>query len=187
MFKFRFLRLRITLLVAVLITTLAVSRISLGKGLDIQKHKGLNFNAPAPVVVSTYLVGNAQSVFRKINFQRESKGLKRLLWDEKLAMLALDYSKKMADQDFFSHFDPDGRTIVDRAEELEIDNWLKLGENLYKSEGYIEPVDIAVDGWMKSPSHRANIIDPDWTHTGVGYFTTKDRKTFITQVFMKKE
>ena len=92
----------------------------------------------------------------------------------------------MAEQDFFSHFDPDGRTIVERAENLEIDDWLKIGENLYKSKGYLVPTDIAVDGWMKSDSHRENIVDPDWTHTGVGVFQTKDNQTFITQAFMRK-
>jgi len=186
MFRFRLLKLRITLLVAVLMATLALSRISLGKVSNFQRADVIRVDSPAPVVLTTLMLGDARDVFAKINFQRRKFGLRNLIWDEGLAKLATAYAEQMATEDFFSHFDPQGRSIVDRAEDLEIKDWLKIGENLYKSKGYVVPTDIAVDGWMESDSHRENIIDPDWTHTGVGVYKTKDSRTYIVQTFMMK-
>ncbi|HEV2980112.1 MAG TPA: CAP domain-containing protein [Solirubrobacteraceae bacterium] len=45
-----------------------------------------------------------------------------------------------------------------------------LGENtaLYITQGPRE----AVEAWMESPSHRANILEPDWRATGVAVLGT---------------
>jgi uncharacterized protein YkwD len=131
------------------------------------------------------MVGQARDIFQKVNYQRRTKRLRLLVWDEELAKMAAAYSRQMAEGDFFSHYDNDGKTIAERAEDFDLGKWKKLGENLFTSEGYVEPVDIAVDGWLKSETHRENIFDPGWTHTGIGVYS-KGQKTLITQVFLKK-
>ena len=127
-----------------------------------------------------------RDVFDLINQQRVKHKLGNLIWNDKLSKMARAYSKQMAKENFFSHFDSEGRSIVERADDFEIDDWKKIGENLFFSEGYVSPSRIAVNGWRKSPSHWKNILDKEWTHTGVGAYETRNGKTYITQVFVKR-
>ena len=41
-----------------------------------------------------------------------------------------------------------------------------VGENI--AAGYSSP-EAVVEGWMNSPGHRANILEAEFTHIGVGY------------------
>ncbi len=141
---------------------------------------------PAEFVYTTTLSGLSKSVFQKINLERKKKNLKPLLWHRELAKLSYSYSKKMANENFFGHYDSDGNSVVERAKDHRIKKWLKLGENLFQGKGYTKIATVAVKGWLESPTHRDNIYDEDWTHTGIGVYKTRDGETFITQVFMQK-
>jgi uncharacterized protein YkwD len=51
---------------------------------------------------------------------------------------------------------------------------------------YVSPEQIAtstVDGWMKSPGHRENIVNRDYDRVGTGVAISKDEKVYITQNF----
>jgi uncharacterized protein YkwD len=186
--KFSILKLRITLFFAVLVlfVSLFSNRITLAKSSSIVSSEFTKNDLPAEFVYATNLSGIAKDVFQKINYQRKLKNLQHLIWQKTLAEIAYDYSKQMAEENFFDHFDYDGNSIVERADDKGLNNWKKIGENLFQSEGYKNPTDIAVNGWLKSRSHRENIYDKDWTHTGIGVYQTRDGKTYITQVFLKK-
>ncbi len=186
MLGLRLLKLRVVLAVAVLIAVVASNRYTLGRFSDVATHGLYHRDVPVPVITTTLMVGEASDVFQKINNQRRRYKLKPLYWNERLSEMAAAYSKQMADEDFFSHFDPDGKSVVDRAEEFEITDWKKIGENLFISEGFTDVSGVAVKGWMKSRTHKANILDREWTHTGVGIYKTDGDRTYITQVFMMK-
>ena len=143
--------------------------------------------APPPVVKTTLMVSEAKDVLQKVNLERKKAGLSALVWEEKISAMALEYSKRMAKDDFFSHFDPDGKSIVDRAEAAELTNWNKIGENLFHSKRVASPVEIAIDGWNESKTHKENMLDPVWTHTGIGVHKTKGGDTYITQVFIQRK
>jgi hypothetical protein len=54
-------------------------------------------------------------------------------------------------------------------------------ENCYC--GYMEP-QAAIDGWMNSPGHRANLLDPNSREIGMGYYVrTSDGRGYLTQDF----
>jgi uncharacterized protein YkwD len=40
-----------------------------------------------------------------------------------------------------------------------------------------------VSGWMKSPGHRKNILQPFWKTEGIGIAVSPDDKVLITQNF----
>ena len=62
--------------------------------------------------------------------------------------------------------------------------FIAVGENLASSTDTREPVAAAIDGWMKSPGHRENILRPDFTDTGVG--VCHDGTTYyFTQLFLR--
>lgn len=125
-------------------------------------------------------------IFQLVNTERYKNHLENLEWDDKLAEMARDYSQKMARENFFEHADPNGKTIVDRAKDWHIKNWSKIGENLFFSGGVKNFDTLSVRSWMKSPTHRQNILDRSWTATGIGIEESKDGKIFITQIFIEK-
>ena len=40
---------------------------------------------------------------------------------------------------------------------------------------------------MKSSSHRRNILDPEWTASGIGVYEARDGRVFVTQVFIEEK
>jgi uncharacterized protein YkwD len=120
-----------------------------------------------------------------INNERRKKGLGDLYWNEELAKLARTYSRQMARESFFSHYDRDGNSVVERARDSDIRGWSKIGENLFFCEGYDDFDSLAVRGWMNSSEHRRNILDRQFNGTGIGIAQTRDGRIYITQVFIK--
>jgi uncharacterized protein YkwD len=120
-----------------------------------------------------------------VNNERRKKGLGDLYWEESLARLARNYSRQMARESFFSHYDRDGNTVVERAQSSNIGGWSKIGENLFFCEGYDNFDALAVRGWMNSSEHRRNILDRQFDGTGIGIAQTRDGRIYITQVFIR--
>ncbi|MBC7898485.1 MAG: CAP domain-containing protein, partial [Saprospiraceae bacterium] len=116
--------------------------------------------------------------------ERGKKRLRELSWDDRLARVARNYSKKMAREGFFGHYDPRGKTVIDRADDSGVGGWAKIGENLFMCRGIESFSDLAVRGWMRSPDHRKNILDRKWTSTGIGVAKARDGSIYITQVFL---
>ncbi len=125
-------------------------------------------------------------IFVLVNHQRKIHKRRKLKWNRKLAKIARYYSRKMATENFFDHYDPAGGTLLDRAKLFRLKGWRRVGENLFFSEGYISPIDEAVDGWLESPGHKMNMLDKDWTHSAIGVYEARGMKTYVTQVFMRK-
>lgn len=132
------------------------------------------------------LAKEEQEILKLINQQRTKFGRTELEWNEDLAKLAERYSEKMARRQFFSHYDENGDSVAERAKKSRITRWRKIGENLFTCEGYSRFTKLAVDSWLKSTEHRRNILDRDFTHTGIGIAKTRHGKIYITQVFIKR-
>ena len=52
--------------------------------------------------------------------------------------------------------------------------------------GYDDPGAFAVERWMISPGHRANILSAGFTSMAVGTFVAADGSVFLTQTFIKR-
>ncbi|HPS37960.1 MAG TPA: CAP domain-containing protein [Candidatus Cloacimonadota bacterium] len=126
-----------------------------------------------------------QEVILYTNRARADYGLQPLKYDKGLADIARRHSYNMYSQNFYAHEDLQGLQCWDRQEKYypELMN-LGIGENIAKqviSDKVFSAKDL-VDGWMNSPGHRANILDLDYTHIGVGV-VIKDRTLLATQNF----
>lgn len=126
-----------------------------------------------------------RQVYALINAERRRKKLGDLSWDNNLAKVARDYSKKMARGNFFSHYDREGGSVASRIKSSNITGWRKVGENLFYCEGIDDFDSFAVKGWMKSSGHRENILDKSWTATGIGIAESGGR-IYVTQVFIQR-
>ena len=128
-------------------------------------------------------IAEEREIFRLVNVERSRSRLGSLHWDDDLALLARNFSRRMARDRFFDHVDPDGKSVVERAEDAGLRNWRRIGENLFVTERIDGFSEFAVHGWLRSPSHRQNILDRKWTATGVGIAIDRRGNIFITQVF----
>jgi uncharacterized protein YkwD len=118
-----------------------------------------------------------------INRERSRRGLSDLGWNDDLAILARGYSERMAREHFFSHVDSSGSDVVDRARKMRIRGWSKIGENLFMCDADGDFTSLSVRGWMHSPTHRDNILDPEWRATGIGVAYARNGDIYITEIF----
>ena len=125
-----------------------------------------------------------QQCLDEVNRHRGMRGLGRLELSEELLEIARDYSRRMAEEKFFSHTDPEGRTVRQRVSDAGI-RWRVLGENLAYSNGYHNPVAASMSGWMDSEGHRRNILDPSYRQTAIGAWISSDGTVFFTEIFLK--
>jgi uncharacterized protein YkwD len=88
-----------------------------------------------------------------------------LVWNATLGSTAEAHSRAMANNNFFDHQDPDGRTPGDRAE-LAGYSGQRIGENI--AAGLDTPRKV-VDGWLASPGHCANLMNPQFGELGAAY------------------
>ena len=88
-----------------------------------------------------------------------------LAWNASLATAAEAHSRAMANNNFFDHKDRDGRTPGDRAE-LSGYNAQQIGENIAAGQDTAGKV---VDGWISSPGHCANLMNPQYKELGAAY------------------
>lgn len=115
--------------------------------------------------------GLERQIFDLANAIRRREGLGVLRWHEAAAGVARGHSQDMLENNFFAHVSPTKGTLADRFKRAGI-MYRAAGENL--AYGY-DDAPSAHEGWMNSTGHRANILEEDWTHLGVGvagqYFT----------------
>ncbi len=122
--------------------------------------------------------------FELANEQRRTRGQQPLAWDAELSRLARQHSENMARSDFFSHSNPRGMTMVDRARSQGIRGWSALGENIAYNQGYDDPAGFVIERWMVSSKHRDNLLNARWTRSAIGVAVADDGRVFFTQVFI---
>jgi len=129
----------------------------------------------------------AREVFDRLNQKRLEMGLSELEWSDRLADLARLHSEDMASNNFFNHRGSDGSMVDDRADRLHLGTWAGIGENIAFMQNFADPVGTAIEKWLQSPSHRTNMLSPQWKETGVGVTVTKEGKFYFTQVFLLRK
>lgn len=108
-----------------------------------------------------------------------------LQFNEQLRVAAEGHSRDMADKNYFSHTSLDGRTFVNRITSAGYTGYRTLGENI--AAGYSNANDV-MKGWMNSPGHCNNIMNPSFKDIGIGYAYNSGStyKNYWTQDFGAK-
>jgi uncharacterized protein YkwD len=159
---------------------------------------------PRPTVKAADL---AQRIHAKINAERAKNGLSALAWDKALSAIAAGHSRDMAKRKYLAHDSPEGQGFPDRYARAGYTCRIRIGRtihggaenialnHLYDSVTTVNGVAYydwnspekiagkAVEGWMKSPGHRQNILTPHWKREGIGVEIAPDYKVYITQNF----
>lgn len=131
-----------------------------------------------------------KEISQLVNEEREKQRLSTLIYDSKLELAARQHSKEMGELNYFSHTSPIAKNheVRDRVRNAGLTE-MSMAENIFTIHGYntnVLPTKI-VEGWMLSPGHRRNILNRDFTHTGVGVTATADGIYYATQVFVHRD
>lgn len=144
-----------------------------------------------------------------VNEARTSHYRDPLEYDEDLALIARNHSKDMAASNYFSHDNLRGEDPSTRAQrqgyhcrrDFGFSYSIGVAENIYEGYEYgrsyymngvllnrdwLSPQNIAeqaVESWMGSSGHRANILDRTYTKEGIGVAIATDGRVYFTQNF----
>jgi hypothetical protein len=148
-----------------------------------------------PQPASAFNAGSAAAtLFQLMNGARVNSGLRAVRQNSTLVSLAQWRSKDQVERDYFDH--------IIKGTNDQVYHWYDLnglqyswgGENIGWNNGYSDgdsPVAIH-EGFMASPEHRANILEPGFTDGGVGAYGKDDvmflgklrSPRFYTELFM---
>jgi uncharacterized protein YkwD len=106
--------------------------------------------------------GNVTSdVAASVNQDRATSGLRALAWDNQLASYAQSWANHLATTGTLTHTDLGALMRLPW-----MSAWWTLGENLLQGPGAMSAA-AAENLWMNSAGHRADILNPSFTHIGV--------------------
>ena len=125
-------------------------------------------------------------VFELTNQERMSNGLLPLAWDGELCRMARQHSEDMGGRGYFDHETPEGLLPRDRARAAGLRGFRVIAENIAYNKGYENPGAYAVQRWMKSPGHRANILHSSFQYSAIGTYVASDGSVYLTQVFLSR-
>lgn len=120
-----------------------------------------------------------REVISLVNEHRRANGLSELSYDWELSRVARIKSQDMKDSGYFAHNSPTYGSPFSMMKNFGI-KYRSAAENIAR--GYDTPKTV-VDGWMNSSGHRANILNPSFTHIGVGYVSDGN---YWTQMFVSR-
>jgi len=125
-----------------------------------------------------------------VNAERQQFDLSTLSEDALLTSLAREHSTSMVENDFFGHERYPGERPLSYNQSpgtIRGENLAKIPTRQVIPGPYLslqEVCEWAVSGWMDSPGHKANILEPRYTKTGVGVsFSEGGDYLYITQIF----
>lgn len=116
------------------------------------------------------------------NEERKKEGLEPLTFNDKLAVAASKKADDMFTQNYWAHYAPDGTTpwsfILGSGYKYEY-----AGENLAKNFLFSDGV---VEAWMKSPTHRENLLRKEYKEVGFAVANgvlNGEETTLVVQMF----
>lgn len=119
-----------------------------------------------------------QQMLQLVNSERKKKGLKPLVADEQLKIVARAHSSDMLKRGYFSHMTPEGKDPFYRMKKAGV-TYKQAGENL----AYASTLAKAHTGLMNSPSHRAAILNKSFGRVGIGIIDGGKSGLMISQEF----
>lgn len=111
-----------------------------------------------------------------VNKERQAAGLQALQIDVDLAYVARVKSQDMNDNNYFSHQSPTYGSPFEMMKEFGI-KYRGAAENIAKNHS----VEAAHNSLMRSSGHKANIMNSNYTHIGIGIVNG-----YYTQMFISK-
>jgi uncharacterized protein YkwD len=135
----------------------------------------------SPAEAATTTTQLQSDILRFTNAQRVKNGCAAVRLDVNLARAARNHSAWMARTGTFSHTGSSGSTFIARSRAAGYT--APLSENI--AWGYRDGASV-VTAWMKSPGHRANILNCKAKAVGIGAVYAANGNPYYTQNFGSK-
>lgn len=122
-----------------------------------------------PLTPPPSLLEMEQQMVNGVNAERAKVGLPPYQVDKEVAAMALAHAQDMVVRDYFSHVTPEGVTLRGRFARAGFTDATNVGEDIQRNTRPAgESVQFALNWFMNSRPHRANILHPDHNRIGVG-------------------
>ncbi|MEF9881257.1 CAP domain-containing protein [Streptomyces sp. P9-A4] len=123
-----------------------------------------------------------QEVVALANAERAKAGCGPLRAEIRLRAAAQAHADDMAARDYYEHDSPEGRDAGDRMSGAGY-AWSTWGENIHRGPKTPER---AMEDWMDSPGHRANILNCSFKDIGVGVTLTANGPWWVQDFGAKR-
>jgi uncharacterized protein YkwD len=138
---------------------------------------------PTPFTPTSSLVAQApdpalEEVLTLVNAARQRAGAAPLTLATPLNSAAQAHAQDLANHQRLSHSGSNGSTLRSRIDATGY-NWRAIGENVAMGQPTAAEV---MRGWMNSPGHRQNLLNPTFTELGLGLAEAGGRRYWV-QVF----
>lgn len=146
-----------------------------------RKQESRRFLKPSEVA------GLETNILKLTNEERVRHGLKQLQSSDALNYLAKNQSHNMCESKVLAHENeafPEGwKKLIQRLKMVKVRSGAENVALRTVESDHQEWAREVVKGWMKSPSHRKNILEPMHRYLGVGVAPCENRIAYATQVF----
>lgn len=130
---------------------------------------------------SSSMNSDEKEVFNLINKQRTNNGLQALKVDEEVQRVARIKAEDMVANNYFSHQSPTYGSPFDMLKSFKI-SYRTAGENIAANSSNSG----AVNSWMNSSGHKANILNSNFNYTGIGVVSSSKYGKIFVQMFIGK-
>ncbi len=125
---------------------------------------------------------SVQRLLDLTNDKRQLMGLSALFLNEKLSSAAFSKGENMIANNYWAHNAPDGTTPWYFIRQVQYD-YVYAGENLAR--GFTKSDDI-IEAWMESPTHKENMLSPNYRDVGFAVLEGKllnENTTLVVEMF----
>jgi uncharacterized protein YkwD len=139
-------------------------------GLSIRAGAAVATSARHHVVTAVRL---DQSILDDLNAIRASHGLRELRLNESLSAAASEHSLDMLESGYFDHSSPTlslSQRVIRYYPRGRHRMW-RIGENLLYASPWVR-AGTAINMWLQSPEHAANMLEPGWRDVGISAMHT---------------
>ncbi len=144
-------------------------------------NQNTNSNSTSNTNTSSDLSNDEKEVFNLINTQRINNGLPALKISNEVQNVARIKAQDMVDKNYFSHTSPTYGSPFDMLKSFKV-SYNSAGENIAGNASNSG----AVNAWMNSPGHKANILNSSFNYTGIGVVSSPKYGKIFVQMFIGK-
>ena len=127
------------------------------------------------------MTSDEKEVFDLINKQRTNNGFSALKVDSEVQRVAKIKAQDMVNSNYFSHNSPTYGSPFDMLQSFKV-SYKTAGENIAGNSSNSG----AVNAWMNSSGHKANILNSSFNYTGIGVVSSPKYGKVYVQMFIGK-
>ena len=142
---------------------------------------GAGTSSGSGTTTSASMTADEKEVFNLINAQRQNNGLTALKMDAEVQKVARIKAGDMVNNNYFAHESPTYGTPFNMLKNFGI-SYKSAGENIAGNSSN----SAAVNAWMNSSGHRANILNSSYNYTGIGVVSSPKYGKMYVQMFIGK-